>query len=355
MKTYFQPYLIALVFWFMVALPASGQYKILEDKGAVRQVQQAIDSIYNLNFAAADPIIAELDRKLPDYPGILLLKAFYTNWKYQPIKEGHPSFELFETYLLKAIDKSLAMLAEDEDNIEATFFLLASHGFLAELYSENGQNLNALGEAKLAYKYIKIGFEHTAENPEFYFSSGIYNYYREKYPQENPFYKSFLWFFRSGDMEEGLRMLKKGAQLAIFTKAECLTYLFHINLRYENKPQTAIYYARQLVEKYPRNLVYVANFVENKIRMDQYDGLIAMISQLRTDKSAFYRYVGEVFYAIYLEKSVKNPELATAHYLKADKIGDIDHIREPHYDGMIYLGLGRIYRIVDKKTKANNT
>jgi tetratricopeptide (TPR) repeat protein len=234
------------------------------------------------------------------------------------------------------------MLEEDENNIEANFFLLACHAFLAELYVNNGQNLKALGEAKNAYKYIKIGFDHIDDNPEFYFSSGIYNYYREKFPEENPFYKSFIWFFRSGDMAEGLRMLKQGAEHAVFTKAECLTYLFHIYLRYEDKPAQAIYYAKLLKEKYTNNLHYISNYVENSIRLGRYENIYSDIDRLLHSDKDYYRYQGEIFYGNYLEINEKDFANALKHYKIADQLGEKDEIRIPHYDSILFLGLGRI-------------
>jgi len=337
-------YRILVIFFALpfVYFPGSCQYKILEDNDAVFKVHQAIDSIYNLNFEAADVIIEDLENTLGDYPGVLLLRGFYINWKYRPIKKEHDSYKLFESYLLKGIEKSEEMLKEDELKVEASFFLMACHGYLAELYVNNGQNFSALGEAKSAYKYIKFGFDYTDVNPEFYFSSGIYNYYREKYPQENSFYKSFLWFFRSGDMEEGLKQLKKGSVEAVFTQAECYSYLFHINLRYEDKPENAMYYAKILLEKYPKNLHYVSNFIENKIRLNQYEGLLVHINKLLQSERTYYKYLGEIFYGIYLEMYEKDNSAALDHYKKADTLGQQDEVRIPHYDSMLYLGLGRI-------------
>lgn len=332
--------------WF--SFPVYAQYRILEDKNAVHKVHQAIDSIYNLNFSAADIIIEDLEENLADYPGILLLNAFYVNWKYRPIKKEHESYQLFESYLQKGVEQCELMLKEDDDNMEASFFLMACHAYLAELYVNNGQNFKALGEAKSAYKYIKIGFDHTDENPEFFFSSGIYNYYREKYPEENPFYKSFLWFFRSGDMEKGIDMLKTGSKRSVFTQAECFTYLFHIYLRYEDNPFSAYYYSTLLKDKYPNNLHYLSNYIENSIRLERYDDLILCINRLRDGDKKYYNYLGEIYYGMYLENYKNEPVLALQHYKMADALGDKDKIRIPHYDSMLYLGLGRI-----NKSKGN--
>lgn len=327
-----------------LASPVYCQYKILENKGAIEKVHQAIDSIYNLNFDAADIIIADLERELKDYPGNSLLKAFYVSWKYRPIKIDHKSYELFQSYLMKGIEKSEEMLKLDDNDIEANFFLMACHSYLAELYGDNGQNFKALGEAQDAYRYIKKGFDLVDKNPEFYFSSGIFNYYREKYPEENPVYKSVIWFFRGGDMEEGLKMLEKGSELAVFTKAECLTYLFHINLRYENKPATSIYYADLLKDKYPNNLHYISNFIENSIRLDKYDEIYPHIERLRSSENSYYQYLGEIFLGIYITKTSGELNDALTHLKSADNLGDQEGIRVPHYDSILFLGLGKIYK-----------
>lgn len=347
-------YQLVLLLLLWLVSPAYCQYKILEDKGSIEKIQQAVDSIYNLNFDAADVIIADLEKKLGDYPGIFLLKSFYVNWKYRPIKKDQDSFNLFESYLKKGIEKSKEMLIKDKNDVEANFYLMACHAFLAELYVDNDLNFKALGEAQSAYKYIKIGFDQVEDNSEFYFSSGIYNYYREKYPEENPFYKSFIWFFRSGDKEEGLEMLKKGARQAVFTKAECLTYLFHINLRYEDKPINAIYYARVLKDKYPNNLHYLSNFIENSIRLETYDELYPYINRLLESENKYYQYIGNIFYGIYLEKKDKDLTSAIEQLKLADKLGANDEIRVPHYDSILFLELGRIHKKLGNDEEANN-
>ncbi len=339
-----------MLFW--VVIPAQAQYKILEDKGALDQVHQAIDSIYNLNFDAADPIIAKLEKKLPDYPGLVLLKAFYTNWKYQPIKKGRAAYGRFEAYLQKGIEQSEAMLDKDANNVEATFFLMACHAYLAQLYVNNGQNMKALGEAKYAYKYIKEGFDYTDVNPEFYFSSGIYNYYRERYPEENPFYKSFLWFFRSGDMTEGIRMLQRGSHEAVFTQAECLTYLFHIFLRYENEPEDAMYYARILKNKYPDNLHFTANYIENMMRLNSIGDALPDILLLIDSDKEYDQYLGNIYYGIYLLDHEKKPQKSMEYLKRADQLGDRDGTHDAHHDSMLYLGMGKGFKEMGKRELA---
>jgi hypothetical protein len=207
---------------------------------------------------------------------------------------------------------------------------------------DNGNNMKALKEAKNAYAYIKMGFDLVEKFPEFYFPSGIYNYYRVKYPEEHPFFKPFLWFFRDGDKEEGLNMLKTGAEKAIFTKAECLTYLCHIYLRYENNPNTALPYARKLHIRYPQNLNFTALYIENLLWMSEYTVAIPRIEELRAGALPLYRYVGEVFYGVYLEKFLIDLKGARDAYLRAEQMGLEENVTIPHYESILNLGLGRI-------------
>jgi hypothetical protein len=305
-------------------------------------VGQAIDSIYDLNFEAADPLLYTLEKRIPDHPGFSLLKAFYDNWKFRPIKEGTEHFTRFEKNLYETQAISESLLEENENDVEGIFFAMATHAYLAQLYVDNGHSMRALKEAKNAYRYIKKGFDLAEEYPEFYFPSGLYNYYRVKYPEENPFYKPFLWFFKDGDKAEGLNLLEKGAASATFTRAECLTYLCHIYLRYENKPGIAIQYARKLNTMYPNNLNFTALYIENLLWMADYPASVSEIQILRKSDLPLYRYVGEVFYGVYLEKFLIDIKGARDAYLRAKQLGEEENVNVNHYESILNLGLGRI-------------
>ncbi len=334
---------------------AYAQTQILNDEKTLQSIRKVINHIYNIEFEKADSLMYVLERKLPDYPGMDILKAFYITWKHRPLKKDTDAFAQFENHLLDCISRSEALLEKDENNVEALFFLMASHGYLAQLYVDNGSKLKALGEAKTAYKYVKDGFDLMEKYPDFYFSSGIYNYYREKYPEEHPFFKSFIWFFRSGDKEEGLSMLKKGSKSALFTRVECYAYLFHIYTNYENKPFEAIHFSEHLNHTYPNNPLYKSYYAENLLRVKKFDQAKPLITNLQNSHDAYYQYLGAIFAGIYYERSVGNLEQAKKNYLLADKLGSQnEEIRIPHYDSMLFLGLGRVNQKSGNPEKAKD-
>jgi len=319
-----------------------GQTRLLDDKETSLLILQAMDSTYNLNFEAAEQLTAKIEKRIPQHPAVFLLKAFQVNVKHIPLREGSPYYDQFVLLLRLSIEESEKLLEKDKDDVEGIFFSMASHGYLAQLYADNGKNMKALGEAKSAYSFIKIGFDLIDLYPEFYFSSGLFNYYREKYPEVHPYFKTVVWFFRSGDKKLGIEMLKKGAESAIFTRTECLTYLLHIYLRYENQPTQSIKYAKILINLYPRDLIYTTMYVENLVRLKQYYKAIPDINRLKNSDKAFFRYIGEIFYGNYLEIALYDMKGALDVYTRADKIANDEHTRTPHYDSILFLGLGRV-------------
>jgi hypothetical protein len=345
--------LTALLFFALAATAVKAQYSSRIDPTSLQMVNDALQYIYNLEYEKAEPIIHALEDRIGEHPGFPLLQAVYTNWKYRPLKEGTEGYKNFELYLNRALERSQQIIENDKNDVEGIFFSLASYGFLAQMYADTGYNMKALGAAKNAYHYIKMGFDLTEEYPEFYFPSGIYNYYRERYPEENPFYKTFMWVFKEGDKDLGLQMLKTGVEQSVFTKAECLTYLCHIYLRYEDKPELSIEYANQLTSLYPKNLNFIALTAEGLIRMNKYTEIMTYIDQLRESDNEYYQYIGEIFYGIYLERSLKDMSGATAAFNRAQGISESKEINLLHYDSMLLLGLGRVNQKMGNESTAH--
>lgn len=326
----------------------------MADTAAMRSVRQAIQHIYNLEFTDAEPIIGQLERGYPSYPGIQVLRSFYLYWKHRPIKSGTAPFDAFESALRKGLEQSLDMLDRDQADPEATFFAMASRAYLALLYVENGMNMKALLEAKGAYGFLKRGFELTDQNPEFYFSSGIYLYYRVKFPEENPFYKPFMWFFASGDKTKGLQMLRKGSEVGIFTRVECMNYLWNILLHYEYHPQMAHYYAERLHQSFPANLFFTANYAETLVEMNDLRQVLPLAKALQASEMPFYQYLGHLYYGNYLELHSGDARAAKAAYEKAFRLGVEKNAFTPHHNSLLQAGLGRVEAALGQSAQAQS-
>lgn len=280
---------------------------------------------------------------LPDHPVVPLLKAMTLLWANIPTIDGELFFEM-ESYLDQAVEQ--AKLADpDLEDPEMIFFAMASYGLLAEYYADQGHNMKAVGEASRAYGLMKKGFKIVDEYPEFLLTTGLYNYFREKYPEKHPVYKPLVWFFRSGNMELGLQQLQKACDPSIITHVEAYVYLSYIYLRYEYAPEKAQHYLGRLIELYPNNYYAKAKYLESLANPDDFKHApLDMILELVGHENPYYKLAGYVFLGYFKEKVDHNLVKSEFAYRKGLQYGDqIPHHGE-YFKSLGYLRLGKILK-----------
>lgn len=331
-------YLFVLI---TVSLSVSAQSSIRNSKELDSLVMAIAAPVYNLHHDEAVRQLDALAKRIPLHPIVDMLYAMNIMWGTMPDPEPE-NFPEIEEHLLLTISKAQQMLDNNEDDPEAIFFQLMAHGLLAQYYSEQRSTFKALREAKRAYNGVISGFSLKEENIEFYFPSGLYNYYREKYPILYPVYKPFVWIFRNGNMEEGLNQLHYASQNAIISKVESTRYLAYIYLRYEAEPAKAYDLLAPLVSLYPRNLYFHTLLLEAYMMMQKLDEAIDSINYLILSNKWYYRMNGLTFMGILEEKNNNNPAYAKSFYSRAVALGDSHKNEGMHAKSLAYAGLARI-------------
>ncbi|MDQ3395132.1 MAG: hypothetical protein M3512_13590 [Bacteroidota bacterium] len=328
--------------------------KISNNEVALDLARNSMEKMYNLQTTESIILADKLESMCPGHPASTFLKALNIYWSSMPINSGNPEFTNFHDYLKETLIRSEQLLDKDKNNEEGIFFALASHGYLSQYYAEEKSNLKALKEIKSAYSYMKAGFNLVDQNPEFYYTTGLYNYYREQYPESHPGYKSFVWIFGSGDKAKGLQQLEKASKTALFTKTEAINYAAHIYLRYEDSPLIAEKYATKLVKLYPGNYLYRAILSETLLNLGKYWEVIPHINQLTSASQPFFNMIGNVYNGIRLEKQEKKFTEAKDLYLKViESAGNIP-LKTEHYVSMAYCGLARISLMEGNTDKAKD-
>ena len=341
----------------MILLPlmSLAQPSILKNKQAYALTEQALQSIYNVDIEKSEALSQQIEQLMPNYPVNPMLDALTIRAAYYPLEPNSKEFAQMKQYLEEVARQADDILDQDEDHAEANFFALAAHGLLAMYESEDGNQMQAIGEAKSAYKYLKRGFDLKEQYPDFYFSTGLYNYYREKYPELHPFYKSFVWFFKSGDKALGLQQMKKANQESLFMGPESADYLTHIYLFYENQPQQALTYARQLVNKYPNNLYFVVNYTHAALASGNFAGIEPYIERLISSDKRYFQVVGYLFQGMLLEKRDQQWDEAEQFYIKSLSANTgIQGEEAENYRSYAYAGLARIADHEQKRPQAKS-
>lgn len=305
-------------------------------------VDRSGDLMYNQQFGPARAIIDSLEERLPRHPIVPMMRAMCLAWSDQPLRTSSPIYPEHEKYLFKTIALSRGIGGKDGDSLEAMFFGMSAHGLLTEYYAQEGNILKVMSHAKQTYGLVKKTMGRTAESPELLFLSGLYNYFREKYPKRHPIYKPFVSVFRPGDIKRGLAQLDSAVHHSKIVKTEAGLYLAYIWLRYEDRPHKARYYLERLHKTYPANDYFKAKYLECLMRQKDYKNAAPLIRQLQAHPKPYFQMCGEVFNGAYLEKAHKSLAQAKRHYLKGLAAGNRSPDRGEYYRGIAYLGLGRI-------------
>jgi tetratricopeptide (TPR) repeat protein len=315
--------------------------QILKDAQMKSVVVDGLNKSYNFQFAEAEENYKQIKLKYPNNPAYYTLMHMMLYTQYAPIKD-HPKIKAQYLYHLnKAVELSEKMIKKNENDAEAIFFMLSSLGSLAAWEADNDEMLKGVNTARKAFPNMKKGMKLTESHPDFLFTTGLYNYYIEQYPEDHPIVKPFMIFFSDGNKKLGLSQMEQCSKKAIFTYVESGYYAAYIYLKHENRPDKALPILDYLLEKYPNNLLFRTKYTEALIGLNKFELANKSIENLVNQQGKFYPVAVNIFKGIIEEKLNKNDKDAIIYYKKALKI-PIDVRLTKDYHAMGHLGLGRI-------------
>lgn len=328
---------------------------LLDHPEKLKLAQKSILSMYNWELAKAESYLANLSPGFENHPVVPFTKAMIMYWQNAPLNLYGTTFTKHEEMLVQAAELADKMLENDEEDMEGIFFKMAARSLLMKYYADKGQTMKAVGEAKGVYKLMKKGFDLKTEFNEFYFTTGVYNYYREYYPERYPVYKPFAWVFQSGDKVKGLQELEYAARNATFTSPEAYTYLTYIYLRYEHNNEKALSFAKELSQRFPKNRLFIVNHTETLMLTKSYN----LVSQkadalISYQRDQYYPATGYVFKAMVYDLRDGNLDKAYEYYSKAESHVESLGSRFVDMKAYLYYGLSKYWSAKGDGDKAKD-
>ena len=324
---------------------------IYKDPHSLSLLRRAIQHIYNIETEAAVHLVDSLQRIWPKHPAPDVLKGLQVYWKEGPITEESSEYAAFLDILNRAAEKA-NKLWKEKRNTEAILFEISARGMLAERYANEGHYLESLKQAKAVYDLIMLADKLRKKNADFYFMVGLYNYFREKYPEEYPVYRPLMSFFRSGNKQLGLQQIDTAARTGILSRPEANTYLAYIYLRYERKPKQSLQYLEQLYKDFPGNFFYTTKLAEAYINSFQYARAEPLIKEIKQSSSDYYKLASHYLSGYVEERHYRRLMQATTHYKSAIVYGKRFRHKGSTFRASAYLGLGRIAEQRAERKKA---
>ncbi len=358
--------LFVLIFFIQFNLCAQSSTKkdttiiLISDFAVQAEVTDALNSLYNYEFAKAELFFQGFKEKYKWHPLPYFLMGLGEWWKIVP----NPQVKKYDAHFLAYMDSTI-WVAENlykhypEYKIEAAFFLAAAHGFKGELYAdvERKDWLKAASEGKAALKYMEVCREKNNLSPELLFGDALYNYFREWVPENYKSLKPIFWLFRHGDKKLGLKQHKEVSYNAFYSRTEAMVWLMRILAGYENDTQGAFQLAEYLYQTYPNNPYfhrYYARMLYSMGNMPQLEIQCKQIMQ-RIDSGRFgYEAVSGRYAAFFLAQGydiTRNLGEAKKYYMRAIKFSEEVKAFDSGYYLYSLISLGEIYsREGDKKT-----
>lgn len=324
--------------------------QILRDTADINLVIKGIDYLYDLQFDKADEIYRRISDSFPKNPVPYLFKGLLTYWEKYPLLPDSPERSAFEDNMRKSMDICEKKSSKDEDYPEYLLTDLCARGMLLMFYADNGLSMNVFSLATSTYHYIRLSFDYTTTYNDFYFFTGLYNYYREEYPDAHPVYRSLAILFPKGNKSKGLKEIQIAAKNSIFLKADSYSYLSYIYESYENDFDKALNYNRTLYEMYPRNLLFQSEYIKTLLLEKKYSEAEYLLSICDLDtNNQYFRAQLDVFDGILQEKVYRNLDKAEEYYNRGIEslvnFGDYGH----EFEAYAYFGLSRISNLNGEK------
>ncbi|ANQ50628.2 hypothetical protein MY04_3266 [Flammeovirga sp. MY04] len=281
---------ISLLFLFLLSKSTAQTPKMLwENDDALNIASEIMDCYYHWNFKKADSLLVRYEVMMPKHPSLPLLKALEIYWENSPFDyQNDETVEKMFLHINRCITISESRISKNKSDKEATYFMLLAKSLKARAYNYRGATWKAVNEAKAVYNLTRKGMGYTEELPEFNFSSGIYNYYREFYPEKHPIYKPFLTFFPSGNKDLGVKQLVYSMKSSVFASAEAQKYLMWIYSH--TNSQKSVTLAKDMISKYDDNewLIFESLLVLSNYNMLS-DSIINLeILKLSDSKNNFF-------------------------------------------------------------------
>lgn len=341
--------------WFLfvclLTLSLSGRAQVLADPVAQQTILKTLDDIYNLEFAESDVLIRQLQTQYPQHPIGPILRATQLELQYLPLHENKAATAQFIQTVEQGLSLAKRMLEKDENDPEAVFFALTAHSYLASLYNNKSESLKAVGESKKAYNYLRDGFVLMGKNTDFYFTTGLYNYYIERYPMDHSIVKPFMLFFEDGDMAQGLKQMDVATKKGVFMRPAANYYLAHIYLKHEMSPARASVYAKYLADKYPKNPLFGMINAEALLLAGRYAEARPYVQRLKQMPNKLVPMAVHTFTGMLAELSDKDDKEAAESYELALRLPFNDPYTK-EYHAFAYAGLARIAARANDRNRA---
>ncbi len=317
---------LTFVLIFAVGVPSIAKAQWINDAKINALIDEGIRDTYNLEFNKADAAFNKVVQRYPSHPSGYFFLAMVEWWRILIDLEDESRDDRFHDMLDDVIDLCDDRLDRDERDIAGLFFKGGSIGFQGRLLANRKSWVSAATRGKEALPVVMDASEIAPKNADLAFGTGIYDYYAAVLPEKYSVLKPLMMFLPDGDKEQGIKALKHASQNARFANWEAMYFLMQVYYSSENKPSSALKYARKLHTEFPDNPVFHRYLGRIYIKLGNWQRASKVFAEIQ--KSVKKRKNGyntkmhreALYYLGYNEMLEKNLNSAMKYFVECDRI-----------------------------------
>jgi len=333
---------------------------LLLNKGLQFRITEAVNSLYNFDFATAERGFQVMVHTYPEHPLPYFLMGLSQWWKIAPDTQNEKYDGIFLRYMDETIKKAEVLFSKDNSNKEAAFFLAAAYGFQGRLYSERKSWTKAAFAGKNALKYLELSRGEEELNAELLLGDALFNYFSVWIPEHYPLLRPVLMLFPKGDKQLGLRQLEEVSDNAFYARVEAQYFLFRLYASEERKPYEALRITSYLHDKFPNNPYFHRYYARQLYAVGQIaeakDTSLEILRRIDANATGYEANSGRyaAFFAAQYFDRIGQTEEAKQYYLRAIAFGEESESEESGYHlySLVHLGEISIKEGDKKKAKA---
>ncbi|MDI6400828.1 tetratricopeptide repeat protein [Balneolaceae bacterium ANBcel3] len=231
--------------------------------------RHAIQLLYNRDTEGSLRHLESWTSTHPDHPAWVLWPSMDAWWPIMNDLEYTGYDDFFIRQSENVIDYCTGLINEGRYELDARVVRAIAQAQLARYYSNRQRWYRSFRNARRALNDLFDLEETHPEIPDLQFGVGMYRYFAAHLLEAYPLARPVGWMLPRGDKEEGLERLTTASSNAIFLEPEAIYFLGHIYLHFENRPNKALSYLKELYSRYPDNPFYHRLYIRALYRLNQ--------------------------------------------------------------------------------------
>ena len=214
---------------------------------------KGIDYVYKIKFDSAKAVFRQIIDNDPQDPTGYFLIAMAEWWKIYLNKNDESNDEIYRSAVDRCLKVCDERLDKNENDDWALFLKGGIIGYRGFLNGLRDNWLAAVDDGREGLSLLKRCIELNPSNKDALLGIGLYNYAVNYVTDRYPFLKTLLFFFPTGNKEEGFAQLRDCIEHAKFARTEATVVMCYVYLSYEKNYYEAEKYADTLYKQYPDN------------------------------------------------------------------------------------------------------